>query len=95
MTRVATTHTTFDHQSGVRERLALLAAIGPALDPSAWGYHPSRDFWYYCGGAREIQGAVQVTVKQEGSASLAIIAETWGMDRPSAMAFIGYPEVRR
>lgn len=85
----------WDHQSGVRERLALLADIGPNLDPATWGYHPSRDFWYYCGGARERQGKVSAEVKQEGSASLALISERWNLNRVQAMEFIGYPEAVR
>lgn len=81
----------FDEGSGVRERLALLAERGPEMTPAAWGYNPSRDVWYYCGSDPKI-GRVRVEVRQEGSASLDIIATKHGMDRKTAMAFIGYPE---
>lgn len=83
----------WDHQSGVRERLALLAAEGPDLNPALWGYHTSRDFWYACGDrmTRTAQGK-RIDVKQEGVASLELIATRYGMDRRAAMQFIGYPE---
>jgi len=86
----------WDRASGVRERLALLAAIGPKLDPHVWGYHPSRDFWYYCGGAREIQGQVRVPVSTTivpatmptADDSLTQLSERWGIDRDTAFDLI-------
>ena len=89
---MSTTTHGFDMNSGIRERLALLAEIGPKLAPDCWGYHTHRDYWYYCGGAREIQGKVKTEVKQEGQESLRLIQERWNMDRKTAMAFIGYPD---
>lgn len=86
------TNNHFDTQSGIRERLALLAELGPALAASDWGYHPSRDYWYAC-GAERVRRTIEV--KQEGVASLDIIAQRFGMDRRAAMAFIGYPESGR
>lgn len=85
----------WDHQSGIRERLALLAQFGPTeLNPHVWGYNPNRDIWYYCGeyrGSPAVAGR-GVQVRQEGVASLALILERWQMGRADAMAFIGYPE---
>lgn len=81
----------WDHSSGVRERLALLAEKGPGLIPHGWGYHPSRDFWYACGDDQR----GNVAVRQEGSASLALISERWNLNRVQAMEFIGYPEAVR
>lgn len=83
--------TGWDTQSGIRERLALLAIKGPEFHPNDYGYHPSKDFWYYCGanGGRHV-----LQVKQEGSASLALIQEKWNIARHEAMALIGYPEKR-
>ncbi len=81
----------FDTQSGIRERLALVARLGPALDTSGWGYHPSRDFWYWCGSREEQPTIARVNVSQEGSESLRLIQERWSMDDQTAMAFIGYP----
>lgn len=80
----------WDTNSGIRERLALLASKGPDVDPSHWGYNPSRDIWCYCGPV--VKPIAALPVKQEGSASLAIIAERWNLDRPSAMRTIGHPE---
>jgi len=78
----------WDAQSGVRERLAALAELGPTMEPRAWGYHASRDVWYACGG----QERRTFGVRQEGSASLAIIHERHGLERRAALIFIGYPE---
>ena len=78
---------TWNEDSGIRERLALLASRGPiTLVPVEWTYDPHRDIWS--------RGAQRVPVKQEGSASLALILERWHMDRVTAMAFIGYPEAK-
>ena len=82
----------WNDQGGVRERLALLAEIGPNLDGSAWAYDSHHDRWSYIGGALEIQGKVRAEVRQEGSASLALIAERWNLNRRQALEFIGYPE---
>lgn len=83
----------WDHQSGIRERLALLAQWGTDFEPSLWGYHPSRDVWYYCGPAKDLASwGKDLKVRQEGVASLALILKRWNMDRATAMAFIGYPE---
>ena len=76
---------TWSSDSGIRERLALLAARGPE-DCGHWAYDPHLDRWYRLGQ--------RVYVKQEGSASLAIITECWHMDRSAAMELIGYPERR-
>lgn len=80
--------THFDSKSGIRERLALLAAKGPE-DCADWSYDSRFDrfFRFERGGAMR-----RVDVKHEGSASLDQIAERWQMDRPAALAFIGYPE---
>ncbi len=83
----------FDGASAIRERLALLAALGPNLTPSDWGYHPRRDFWYFCGDESR-RGRSMVSVKTEGSVSLDIIKERHKMSRRGALAFIGYPEQR-
>ena len=83
----------FDQQSGIRERLALLAQFGTDFDPSLWGYHPSRDLWYYCGPKGDVAGR-NVQIRQEGSKSLELIEQRWGIDRRTAMALIGYPETR-
>lgn len=82
----------FDNQSGIRERLALLAEVGPGAEFQYWGYHPSRDFWYYHGPNEERR---QVAVKQEGARSLELIAERWTIGRGDALALIGYPEAGR
>jgi hypothetical protein len=79
----------FDSQSGVRERLALLAQLGPTMTANDWGYNPSHDFWYACGTQTRV---AYLRIRQEGSASLDIIKAKWGMERASALAFIGYPE---
>ena len=79
---------TWDRGSGTRERLALLAAIGPSLDPQCWGYHPTRDFWYYCGGAREIQGRVQVSHLPQAEESLTALATQWSIDKETARDLI-------
>ena len=78
----------FDAKSGIRERLALLAAKGPNGSPG-WSYDPRADRFFRFGDSG---WAPQVEVKQEGSKSLEIIADRWQMSRREAMAFIGYPE---
>jgi hypothetical protein len=85
------TATKWDVQSGIRERLALLAQFGPDLDPHVWGYHSHRDHWYYCGPPRDVAGR-GVRINHEGAKSLELIAERWNMDRATAMSFIGYPD---
>ncbi len=79
----------WDGNSGIRERLALLATYGHDLTPSSWGYNPSRDTWYFCG---ESNKSLRGEVRQEGEASLALILNRWGIDRATAMSMIGYPE---
>jgi hypothetical protein len=81
----------WDNNSGIRERLALLAALGPTMTPIDWGYNPSRDYWYRCGSDASVRS---VNVRQEGSASLDIIITKHAMNRQDAMAFIGHPEQR-
>jgi hypothetical protein len=83
-------------ESGIRERLALLAQFGTDFDPGNWGYHPSRDHWYYCGPREDltIHSRGILNVKQEGTRSLELIAERWNIDRATAMALIGHPDKR-
>lgn len=83
----------WDIQSAIRERLALLAHFGTEFDPHLWGYHSHRDVWYYCGPKDDVTGR-GVRVAQEGSRSLELIEERWGIRRAEAMALIGYPEGR-
>lgn len=78
----------WDKQSGIRERLALLALIGPTIEPADWRYHPRADRWFHYVGPH-------CTVNQEGSVSLDLIASNWRLDRRAAMALIGYPEPTR
>lgn len=75
----------WDIAAGTRERLALLAAIGPTLDPSEWGYHSHRDAWYYCGDDRQRRRLIDVT--QEARESLALILERWHLDEDTALRF--------
>lgn len=84
----------WDTASGIRERLALLADLGPTLNEHHWGYHPSRDYWYSCGpeSVEHPEGCTTREVQQEGSASLAMIQERWGLDRAAAMARIGHKQ---
>jgi len=91
MTSNKTFAESFDHASGIRERLALLAHFGTDFDPALWGYHSHRDYWYYCGPPRDVAGR-NVTIRQEGSKSLELIQERWNIDRRSALAMIGHPE---
>jgi hypothetical protein len=81
---------TFDRNSGIRERLALLAEIGPTADADRFVYDSHRDAWTLRTAAVKV-----VKVRQEGSRSLEMIAERWKLDRKSAMAVIGYPEATR
>jgi len=81
----------WDHNSGVRERLALLAALGPVFEPVDWGYNSNRDVWYYCGPNRRQKGRT-IKVAQEGSGSLGIIAVKYLIERKEAMDLIGYGE---
>lgn len=81
----------WDDNSGIRERLALLAALGPTMQPAQWGYNPARDSWYRCAIGMGPAGPVKaIAVRQEGSASLAILLDKWRMDRVTAMAVIGH-----
>ena len=73
----------FDKRSGIRERLALLAVCGPSVCPD-WAYYPHSDVW--------IRYGRRIPVSQEATASLDLIQRQHGMDRQSAMTFIGYPE---
>ena len=80
----------FDSSSGLRERLALVAAIGPSVDPSRFAYDSHRDAWVVCG-----RNSVRaVNIRQEGSASLELIQSKWGLGRKAAMELIGYPDAR-
>jgi hypothetical protein len=74
--------------SGIRERLALLAVMGPTLDPREWRYEAGEDVWF---SRRQI---ARIRVSQEGTASLEILYRTHGLTRADAMALIGYPEER-
>jgi hypothetical protein len=85
---------TWDETSGIRERLALLAAIGPALDPRAWRYNPSHKFWYYLEDAEAMPANEYVGVRQKGAVSLVLIANKWHMTRAEATTLVGYPEER-
>ena len=88
----------WDRQSGTRERLALLAAIGPTLNPHAWGYHPQRDEWYYCGPAAERPHVTAVEVEQEGAESLRLIFERWSLTRDDSFDVLwadGEERIRR
>lgn len=82
----------WDEASGIRERLALFAELGPTFDPNHWGYHPSRDFWYFTGPRISPNVGRAIHVKQEGSRSLELILERHHVDRRVAMDLIGYPE---
>lgn len=73
-------------QGSVRERLALLAVVGPGI-LTGWTYNPSTDTWTHADGQRIRVGAVG-----EGSASLARILADWQIDRRQAMQLIGFPE---
>ena len=78
----------FDPNSGIRERLALLASQGPT-DATDWSYDTRFDCWFRFerGGTMR-----RVKVTTEGSASLDKIATSWNIPRAEAMAFIGYPD---
>lgn len=84
----------WDNDSGVRERLALLADRGPTVKEQFWGYHPSGDYWYSCGPGETGERA-RHEVNQEGADSLALIEQRWGLDRAAAMARIGHGEDAR
>ena len=88
----ALTERPWDQASGISERLALLAAIGPELDPRDWRYNRSHEFWYYRGDARGMPGNEYVGVHQKGSVSMTLIANKWHMNRAAAMILVGYPE---
>lgn len=81
----------FDKNSGIRERLALLAKVGPSEPFEQWSYNPHSDMWH---ASSEHSTVLRLPIKQEGSASLELIRQHWGMNRQAAMAFIGYPETR-
>lgn len=88
----------WDTESGVRERLALLADLGPNLKEGYWGYHPSRDYWYPCGpGSRDMPDAHRRTlyreVNQEASESLRLIQERWGLDHEAALKRIAIEQI--
>lgn len=80
----------FDHNSGIRERLALLAEVGPHADVDRFQYDSHLDAWTLRAAPVKV-----LRVRQEGSRSLELIAERWHLDRRSAMAVIGYPEATR
>lgn len=81
----------FDHQAGVRERLALLAELGPHFNPNDYGYHPTRDVWYFCGNYKDAPPWRNLWVS-EASASLERIKTRWNMDRQTALALVGFPD---
>ena len=90
---MSTHHKIWDPASGIRERLALLAALGPTVNPHAWGYHAHQDYWYFCGERTTAQPTRKtIRVTQEGSASLGLIAVRYLMTRADAMALIGHPD---
>ena len=94
MIRIEPRFTRWASESAIRERLALLAHFGPGAgwSPHDWGYHSSHDEWYYCGPLRGEDAPESVDVAQEGSASLALILERWGLSRADAMALVGHPD---
>ena len=76
----------WDEHSAIRERLFLLAALGPDLDPTAWRYYPRSDVW-----RESLERTLAVSLDSRGS--LAAIAKRWNLSRAEAMDFIGYPEL--
>ena len=89
----AITKRPWDQASGIRERLALLVAIGPTLDPRAWAYDLLNDVWYYRRGTREARGNDYVTIHQKGSVSLTLVANKWHVNWAEAMILVGYPDM--
>lgn len=83
----------FPDNTGIRERLALLASQGPA-DVADWTYDQQFDRWFRFrrGGASAFSAFVRVAEIGEGSASLARILASWQIDRRQAMRLIGFPE---
>lgn len=84
----------WDSRSAIRERLALLAALGPAeLDAAAheWAYDSHGDWWTH---ERFDENQLAIRVGQEAVESLAIIERKWWLGRKLALEFIGYPEVQ-
>jgi hypothetical protein len=90
----AITERAWDQASEIPERLALLAAIGPALDPRAWRYNRLHESWYCVEAARAMPGNEYVGVHQNGSVSLTLIANKWHINRAAAMTLVGDPDVR-
>jgi hypothetical protein len=90
MSATPSTHSSWDTNSGVRERLALLAELGPDLIPSSWGYNPTSDVWYYCGPHSPSRNVRRIRIVREAAESLRLIAQR-GLDQASAMTFIGHP----
>lgn len=77
--------TGWDCNAGVRERLSLLALLGPGVKLEAWGYHPSKDYWYFCGAEGKqhiVKGLMPV------SEALQLIATRWKMTEGAAFKFI-------
>lgn len=71
----------------IRERLALLAIVGPS-NLAGWTYNTHTDTWTHVNGARSFR----VGEVGEGSASLEKIYRRWHMTRRQVMQLIGYPE---
>ena len=84
-----TTKIRWHEQSGIRERLALLASRGPH-NLTEWDYNPRTDRWIRAGH----MAGPYVEVKQEGSRSLELIEQKYKLNRREAMALIGYPEAK-
>lgn len=77
-----------DTKSGIRERLALLAAVGPN-GANDWSYDPRFDRWFRFEYGGQMS---RLAVTQEGTASLSLIESRYRISRAAAMALIGYPE---
>lgn len=84
----------WDPKTGVRERLALLGAIGPALDPERWRYDPRHDQWEYLGGARQIQGRAYVPTMLADD-SIKRLMDVWQISRDHAFDLIWRPDEER
>jgi len=78
----------WDPCSGLRERLALLAQVGPVLDPATWAYTPRTNEWQYLGGALTIQGCVRVSAIAPPEESLLTLNDSWRIDRDQATDLI-------
>jgi hypothetical protein len=77
----------FDEKSGCRERLYLLSVLKNFADSANYAYSPHQDTWHHVSGNA-------LKVRYEASKSLEILASR-GIDRPTALAMVGYPEVKQ